>query len=95
MGRQAEGFGRWIGGEAVKISLHQSLRLASSNAITRSMLPVDRKCVSLLYEVERGFPHSRLPDPSAGIRVQRRVIQRRTNPHLRGFTSMRVITQER
>jgi hypothetical protein len=29
---------------------------------------------------ERGFPHSRLLDPSEETRVQRRVIQRRTNP---------------
>ena len=40
----------------------------------------NQKCVSRPYEVERGFPHSRLPDPSAGTRVQHRVIQRRTNP---------------
>ena len=38
------------------------------------------KCVSLRYEVERGFPHSQLPDLSQEIRVQRRVIQRRTTP---------------
>ena len=34
----------------------------------------------LAYEVERGFPHSRLPDPSAGTRVQRRATQKRTSP---------------
>jgi hypothetical protein len=40
----------------------------------------NRECESRPYEVERGFPHSRLPDPSEEILVQRRVIRRRTNP---------------
>jgi hypothetical protein len=41
---------------------------------------LSRKCVSLRYEVGRGFPHSRLPDPSPEKQAQRRVIQRRTIP---------------
>ena len=41
---------------------------------------LNRKCVSLRYDVGRGSPHSRLPDLSAGTQVQHQVIQRRTNP---------------